>query len=85
MLPHWFSYLCWLDVVQKLQVHQMDLRGLIKTLPVYPSFAAWDVMTKTVKMRLTTMIARRPAQNMTIIIIALWTARKQVTTIAAKQ
>lgn len=76
VLPYCFFYLCCLDIVQKFQVHQMGLRSLIKTLPVYHSLAAWDVMTKTVQMRLITMIARQTAQIMTIIIIVLWIALK---------
>ena len=49
-------------------------RSPIKALLAQCSSAAWDVMTKTVRMRLTTMIARRTAQIMIIIIAVLRTA-----------
>ncbi len=60
-------------------------RSRIKALPAQRSLAAWDVMTKTVRMHLTTMIVRRTARITIITIAVIWIALKQITTIVVKQ
>jgi len=61
----------------KRQVHRELLQLLLS--------AAWGAVIKAAQMFLITMIARQTAQIMIIIITALWTVLKQVTTIAVKQ